>query len=131
ELAWIRPLIDWIAAHSRVSEQIVGVWLPITILVILHVCSHQTDRRWGIARTRLQELSPEKATAASPLPAKIVAWNLVAIGILFAALAILDREVQGLLFGFASVFSAIGAAILILSARKSTALNESQPQSGS
>ena len=98
------------------SMTIIGVVLPLIIVLIGHLLSRKEDRHWAnIEELRTNEVTAMETRTEGPAdhsPARIVAWSMVVLGASMACLIPINPEQRLIIFIFAIVLAAIGAAIL-------------------
>ncbi len=99
----------WIQSNHRLMQQIVGVLLPILILAYLEWRSSETDRGWTHVEDSIKTISISETP--SKLPARVVSWSLLSLGILMAVLGLAHGESSGVLFVFSALLFVIGAAV--------------------
>jgi len=107
-------LTEWMETHARMMKTLTGVALPVVILLIIQAFS----RRPSPGAMRIEALEAEEdileasgRVQASRLPALIVAWSLMACGVLMLALIPFNTSDRGLLALFGAVLLAIGGGI--------------------
>ena len=106
-------LFLWIADHRQLTDAMLGLLVPLTVMLVMELRARGTSRGWQ----RLSEhvaRHEEHAVAASVsmLPAVIVAATVWALAALTLALAITADEQAGILFVFSALLLAVGAAIV-------------------
>jgi len=123
EVALLRPLVEWIAAHSRIVDLTAGLIFPFLILVFLELFEKHEHRGWQrVMETRkaFAELPPLES---STLPGKMVAICLAMLAIVMGVLAVINREEAGILIALAIVLSAIAGGMYIFLRRADAKAN--------
>lgn len=108
----------WIQSHYRTMEIIVGVLLPVLILTALELTGKGTDKGWSRLSGFTDSLKKVAPPEFSDLPAKILAWNIAAIGLLLLLLPLFQSENPKILVYFGISLIAV-AVFLFLYIQKS------------
>lgn len=111
-------LIGWIADHGQLSDAVVGLLVPITVMLIMELCARETSSGWQrLTDHAARQQQHPVARSTSTLPAMIVAWTVWMLAALTAVLAIRAAEKAGVLFIFATLLLAAGVGIAWLAHR--------------
>ena len=107
----------WVQSHTRMTELIVGVMLPVLILATLEWHGKTVSSGWQrvLAFSRTSEVA--KPLPSSDLPARMVVWNVGALGVLMLVLAVLNSENFAILGTFAAALLGIAGMTFWLSKR--------------
>ena len=107
EVDAFQPLVQWIAANSRIVDLTAGIIFPLLILTVIEFTGKSEHPGWKRAEASQQSFHDLPAVESSTLPAKMVAISLAIISALMVVLAMLDREEAGVLIGLALVLAGI------------------------
>jgi len=123
DVAFLQPVVLWIAENSRIADLLGGIAMPFVILIALELLEKHESPGWARAASMKQAFDEQPALKAYTLPGKMVAIALVAIGVLMAGLTIIDRQEAGILITFAiAVFGVAGVLFYFL--RRADRANE-------
>ncbi len=101
----------WIQSHYRMMEMIVGVLLPICILTVLEWRSRSTNAGWLRVSEHAAAWVVAEHPGSSDLPARMVVWNIGALGLLMLVLALIRDNASNVLLVFAIALLMIAGGI--------------------
>tara|TARA_B100001123_G_scaffold444349_1_gene592916 strand:+ start:3059 stop:4786 length:1728 start_codon:yes stop_codon:yes gene_type:complete len=111
ETAMLRPLVEWIAANSRIVDLTSGLVVPFFILLFLEIFEKHEHPGWSRimdTKKKFEELPPVKSSA---LPGKMVVICLTMLAVVMGALSIINREQFGVLITLTIVLLAIAGTM--------------------
>ncbi len=94
-------ITSWIQSQYRTVEIAVGVLVPVAVLALLEWRGRDTDDGWRRVWSHADTVSEERAPSPSDLPARMIFWNIGALGILMLFLSLIQGEFSYILFSFA------------------------------
>ena len=113
-LAGLRNLVN---LNTTVSDWVIGLAVPLACLLVFELTSNGTYPGWErthAARTKAQaDADAAPPVTASPLPAIVSGWTVVAIAVLMIGLAIFGEQGRGTLAVFAFLMGTLGTCILL------------------
>lgn len=111
EVAAFQPLVEWIAANSRVVDLTAGIVFPLVLMTTLELMAkgeHPGFQKVKDFSRSFHEAPPMKS---STLPAKMVAISLVVIAAVMLVLAVLDPNEAKVLGSLALVLGGLACII--------------------
>jgi SSS family solute:Na+ symporter len=110
-LPLILPSLDWAKANSGSADLIVGILLPFIILLFFELISKKEYPGWSRVDKVKKTFQEQPAAQVYTLPGKMVAICLVAIALLMAGLAFLNREEASIFLTLTLVLLTIGGVL--------------------
>ncbi len=114
DAAWAESLVQLASSNTAVVDWIVGLLVPATLLFIGELSAKGPYKRNQLMNRGPQEKESAEAVKASTLPAKLVGWSLIVVGLLFVLLLPSAGERMSVMALFASVLVLIGTTIIFL-----------------
>lgn len=103
--------------NTKHLDIVLGLVLPVVVLVFATLVSRGESPGWRRIRALEKCEEEHAAPEASEKPAPILAWSLIACGVMMGALAITNAESRLLLSTFAIALITPGVIILVLVSR--------------
>ena len=100
-----------VQSHTRMMELLVGVIMPVIILAVLEWRSTSTSTGWKLVQKNAALLKTGAHPVSSDLPARMVMWNLSALGLLMLVLAFITDGSSDVLLTFAVALLMIAGSI--------------------
>ncbi len=113
EIAMLRPLVEWIAAHSRIVDLTAGLIFPFIILVFLELLEKHEHRGWQRVMNTRKAFAELPALESSTLPGRMVAICLTMLAIVMGVLAVINRAEASILVTLAIVLLAIAGGMFV------------------
>ena len=104
-------LIQWVSSIGRLSDLLVGLVLPILIAGMCHLAAKGIAPGWDRLQS-LQVATNQLSKRASDSPTKIVAWSLIACGVLMACISIWSIEGRSILMLFTAALWLLAVTLL-------------------
>ncbi len=114
EVELLLPVVEWIAANSRIADMLGGIVMPFLILITLELLEKHEYPGWQRAIAAQRAFHETPAVKVYTLPGKMVAVALVLIAVLMSVLSIVNREEAGVMITLAIVLFAIAGIIYAL-----------------
>ena len=115
----LRPLAEWVQAHPKSTDVLIGVVLPLFVLVLLDWAS---ARREHAGWRRLAAHRPDPIDTAGTMPGRmpgfIVAAGIAACGALMLAMIPFNETGRGILALYAALMLLAGGGVTCLTARR-------------
>ena len=111
QIEMFQPLVEFIAANSRIVDLTAGILFPLFILTVIELLGKTEHPGWERVEESSRSFHDLPAATSSTLPAKMVAISLTVIAVLMVGLAIFDREEAGILVSLAVVLGLIAGAL--------------------
>jgi Na+/proline symporter len=122
--AWLQPLADLAQINARVTDLVVGSFVPLLVLAVAEMVEHRTHPGWDRLRA-FSALAREQATVKpSTLPALLCGWAVLTIAILIGILALVDREDAAILAVSSVILLVVAGTIFALSRRAARLAHE-------
>lgn len=118
---WLAPVVELVQANARVTDLVVGSFVPLIILAVAELMERKVHPGWVRVSTKQASQLGVPELKASTLPALMCGWGVTAVAFIMAVLALINRGDVVILGGFAAVLAAIGGLILFASGRDSSA----------
>ena len=113
----LAPLLAWVQPRFRTIETLVAVLVPSMVLLALEIMGRGTDPGWlrvAEVSARLLERTPPRP---SRLPARMVGWSVLILGVLVGLPAVFDHTSGASLLGAAAVVLFAVATVIFCFAR--------------
>lgn len=112
-------ILLWLGANSNAIEVGVGIFIPVLTLTLFEIFSTRESDGYD----RVRKFVSKNAAQPRPLviaayPARILAYSIGAIALLFFLIAGMMENREGLALGFAIALALMSAAIFIISYKK-------------
>ena len=111
EVALLRPLVEWIAAHSRIVDLTAGLVFPFIILLCLELFEKHEHAGWQRVMNTQKTFAELPALKSSTLPGKMVAICLTMLAVVMGVLSVINREEAGILVTLSIVLLAIAGTM--------------------
>jgi hypothetical protein len=121
EVEAFAPLVELIAANSRLVDLTAGIVFPLLILSVLEFSGKKEHPGYARVQEFAKDFHEQSPAKPSDLPAKMVTVSLVIIAVLMLGLAAFDRAEAPVLGSLAVVLGAIAGIIHWSIKRKSAA----------
>ena len=121
EVEAFAPLVELIAANSRLVDLTAGIVFPLLILSVLEFSGKKEHPGYARVQEFAKDFHEQSTAKSSDLPAKMVTVSLVIIAVLMLGLAAFDRAEAPVLGSLAVVLGAIAGIIHWSIKRKSAA----------
>ena len=102
-----------------------AVLIPLIVLAVCQLLISGTDTGWNRVAARKQAVFNEASAAAARLPALMIAWSLLGLGVLTAVLAVIDPTKKVVLLSAAAGLSCMSLLTFAWTSR----LNKGQKNS--
>ena len=117
--AGVAALVKWVfndysivVDNPRDVQVFVGIVPPLLTLLAIEFISRKTHP--NVERTQaLADTHAEEQTMPSQMPKYVIAWSSIALGVVLAALTVLQADDRGYLIGGAVILFAVGGAMLV------------------
>lgn len=107
----LEQLSSFIQAYYRTVEITVGVVMPLTVLMVLEWRGKALDDGWMNVWAHADTQKAELPSAPSDLPARMIFWNIAALGVLMLVLAFITDGSPVVLFVFSAILLMLAGAI--------------------
>ncbi len=102
-----KPMVNWIADHSRITDMLSGIVVPLIMLLAFEIFSKKENEGWAKALSLKQQFETQKASTASLMPLKMIAITIFIIALAIAILALVNDEHKKLMFSFSTALAVI------------------------
>jgi solute:Na+ symporter, SSS family len=106
-------ITTWIQSHYRSVEIAVGVLVPVAVLALLEWRGRETDDGWKRVMKHADTVREDHAPSPSNLPARIITWNISALGILMLFLSLIQDDFSYSIVSFAVLLISLAGGIHI------------------
>ena len=117
-VSFLRPLVEWIAEHSRIVDSVAGLVVPFCILLFLEVFRKKENPGWQRVMQTQKTFEESTLTNPSALPSRMVAICLALLAALMAILSVINREEAGTLVAIAIVLLSIACMMYLINRRQ-------------
>lgn len=114
---WLQPLAELAQINARVTDLVVGSFVPLLVLAVAEVLEHSTHPGWERLRAFSAAAREQAPVKPSTLPALLCGWAVLAIAVLIGILALVDREDAAVLAVSSLILLSVAVAIFGLSRR--------------
>ena len=123
EVGFLLPLVEWIAAHSRIVDLTAGLIFPFIILVFLELLEKHEHIGWQRIKETRKAFAELPPLESSTLPGKMVAICLTMLAVVMGVLAAINREEAGILVALALVLAIISGSMYLFLRRADAKAN--------
>lgn len=104
-----------ISGHTRESDLLVGILVPLLILVVSEIRSRKTDSGWLQTQERIAEFQKRDIVhqADVRLPLKVFAWSLGMLGVVMLGLTFLAKEQVATLASITCVLAILSGLLVV------------------
>lgn len=120
EVDSLAPLVDWIAANSRIVDLTAGILFPLLILTVLEFASKKEHPGYARVQEFAKDFHEQPPVKSSTLPARMVAVSLVVVAAVMLVLSVLDPPEAKILGSLAVVLGVLAGIIHWSIKRKET-----------
>lgn len=114
EIDMLLPIVEWIAANSRIADMLGGIVTPFLILITWELLEKHEYPGWERAMVAQRAFHEAPVLEVFTLPGKMVAIALAVIALLMSALSLIDRDEASVLITLAIVLFVIAGIIYAL-----------------
>lgn len=114
DFSWAEPLVRIASSNVSVVDWVVGLVVPATLLLGFHLSANGPCKTNQLPTRKVVDTSQGEPIKASTLPAKLVGWSLLVLGLLFVMLLPSAGTRMPVLGLFSLVLVLGGVAILYL-----------------
>lgn len=109
---WARPLVALANINTAVTGWIVGLVVPVVSLIIFELCASGVNPGSLRVKKHTAKKATQAPTKASSLPATMVGWSMIALGVLFLGLIPFGGHQSTVVAIFAIMLLAVGSLTL-------------------
>lgn len=120
---WADTLVELASSNTAVVDWVVGLLVPATLLVVFELSASGTCKSNQLPIRRVTESRQAEPVKASTLPARLVGWSLLVIGILFVFLLPSAGAHMPVMWLFSLVLILGGMAVLYFLRRSGKKIN--------
>ncbi|OEJ99009.1 Na+:solute symporter [Flavivirga aquatica] len=103
------PLSNWVIANMRLADLITGIIIPLIVLTVIELFIKTEHPNWKKIQNSKQTFQEIEIALPSLLPAKMVMYTLVVIGLGMVILAFVNTNEMKILLIFSSILFSIAA----------------------
>ncbi len=111
DISVLKQISSWVQLYYRTVEITVGVIVPVLVLAVLEWRGKDTDGGWKKVWAHADTVKEELSTAPSDLPARMIIWNIGALGILMLFLSLIQDEFSYIILSFGVLLLLIAGGI--------------------
>lgn len=111
-IAWADGLVSLASINTAVTAWMVGLAVPVTTLTVFQICAKEENIGSKRVKSHIAEKATQPPGKASSLPATLVGWSLVLLGILFMGLIPFGAEKSTVVAIFAFFMLVLGSLTL-------------------
>ncbi len=123
DVAFLEPIVEWIAQNKRITDMIIGIMVPFLILLTFEFCIKTESPRWEEVTKLKVSFEKEKPADISLMPLKMIAITIAIIAVVIALLAIVNEKHMSIMIYFAIILITISFVAFRYFVKSKRALN--------
>lgn len=114
EIEVFMPLQELMQINGRVTEIVIGTFVPLLILAITEVSAKQTDEGWKKVIAHKDINLHQEPVLPSSLPARLCGWSILIISVMMGVIAMATEKDFYTIAIFALILLVLGSIILFV-----------------